>query len=158
MAAQYPDITSPGHRWSGVQTDPVENRIGRGRISFGCSIKNAVDFGERKAGEIEIEVEINQFAEIERQKLEVPPGIQRELVVGQQIGLALGLTEIRNAQRRHFRKPQKFGCRDPAMTSQNRSGLIDQDRVGEPEPFDRVGDLPDLLFRMGPRIARRWRE
>ena len=32
--------------------------------------------------------------------------------------------------------------------------VVDQDRVREPEPLDRLGDLADLLLRMRARIAR----
>ena len=40
------------------------------------------------------------------------------------------------------------------MPGHHASLLVDQDRVGETERADAVGDLPDLPFTMGPRIAR----
>jgi hypothetical protein len=40
------------------------------------------------------------------------------------------------------------------MAGDDAIGIVDQDRVGEAEYPDAVGDLADLLIRMGPRIAR----
>jgi hypothetical protein len=39
------------------------------------------------------------------------------------------------------------------MTGDDHAGIIDQHRVGEPEGADAVGDLPDLAFGMGARVA-----
>jgi hypothetical protein len=43
---------------------------------------------------------------------------------------------------------------EPAVTSDDIAALTDQDWIGEAERSDASGDLGDLRFTMGPRIAR----
>src|SRR3546814_2239233 len=43
---------------------------------------------------------------------------------------------------------------DPAVAGDDAVLVVDQDRVGEAEAGDAVGDLADLLLRMGPRVGR----
>src|SRR5437870_5201821 len=48
---------------------------------------------------------------------------------------------------------EELGGLDPAMTGDDLMIVADQNRVGKPKPLDAVGDLADLLARMGTRIA-----
>ena len=58
------------------------------------------------------------------------------------------------AKRRNALHPEKLGSLDPAMPGDDLVVIADQDRVGEAELLDAVGDLPDLLLGMGAGVSR----
>ena len=67
------------------------NRIGRRRLHL---LDQQTDLGERKAGQCDVEFEIEGL-QLDRKQLMIPPGIQGELVVCDDIGPALSRIEIR---------------------------------------------------------------
>ena len=91
--------------------------------------------------------------QLDRQHLLIPAGIERQLVVGQHIGPPLRRIEMGQAQRRHAVHAEQLGGLDPAMAGDDLAVVADQHRIGEAEPLDAVGDLPNLLLGMGAGIA-----
>jgi len=88
----------------------------------------------------------------------VPPGIERELVVGKDVGAPLGRGEMRQRERGNG-LPLEQLCRFyPAMSRDDLAIVRDQYRVSEPEPLDGRCDLLDLLFGMRARVTRIWLE
>jgi hypothetical protein len=60
---------------------------------------------------------------------------------------------VGQTQRRDAQHPKKLCGFHPAVPGDDLVIVADQDRIGEAEPPDAVGDLPDLLPGMGPGIA-----
>src|SRR5437870_5116124 len=56
---------------------------------------NSPEFEVVKAGEVEVKPRFAQLADFEREHLEIPAGIERQLVVGEHIGAALRRREMR---------------------------------------------------------------
>jgi hypothetical protein len=56
--------------------------------------------------------------------------------------------------RRHLLVAKLLGRREPAMTGNNLTASVDQDRVGEPELAQARLDLVDLLLGVGARVVR----
>jgi hypothetical protein len=98
-------------------------------------------------------LQIRERTQLDGERATIPAGIEGELVVGQCIGLALRRIEARQAKRRHTFQAQKPSGFQAAMPGDDFVVIVDEDRIGEAEPGDAVGDLPDLLFGMRAGIA-----
>jgi hypothetical protein len=97
---------------------------------------------------------IRQKLQLDPQDLRVPARLLGELVVGQDVGPALGLSEMGQLDDRDRLQAKHFGSLEPAMPGNDGALAIHQDRVGEAELADAVGDLADLLRAVGARVAR----
>lgn len=123
-------------------------------IGCGLLVQDEVDLAGGEAGEREVEVEVRQLLEFDRQQRIVPAGQLRELVVGDDIGTPLGLAQVLEADDRHALQPQELRRGDPAVAGEDHAPSIDQDWIGEAEAPDRIGDPADLLPGMGAGVAR----
>src|SRR5262249_44748843 len=125
------------------------------RFFVSQSLDQVVDLGDREAGELNVEVEVTgrELFEFEGQELLVPAGVECDLVVGEDIGPLLGCRHAVDAKAWDGLHPQKLGGFDTAVTSEDLVISIDQNRVGEAEALDAVGDLPDLFPRMSPGVS-----
>src|SRR5205807_371050 len=90
---------------------------------------------------------------LDRQDVFVPPRKLSESVVGNDISTNLSLAEMLKPHRRHGGHPKQASCLGAAVAGHNVTPRIDQNRVVEAEFPDAVGDLSDLLLRMGSRVA-----
>ena len=92
--------------------------------------------------------------QFDRKNLVIPAGLFRQPIVGNNIGLLVCFSKMREPNAGHGLHIQ-LPCRQkPAMTGKDLIFIIDQYRVVKPKPFDAAGDLLDLLRRMGARIRR----
>ena len=156
MPADRPDIASPRDR-----------RPRRDRRHLICGIGLAVLFAERQLadehvdlrqleagdGEIEVDVEVGEILELDREQVPIPAGILGELVVGDHISADIRLAHARQLDGRDRHAAEQLRGRDTAMPGDDAVRIIDQDRIGESEPPDRRGDLLNLLCGMRARIA-----
>jgi hypothetical protein len=117
-----------------------------------CFVQHQIDFGEREAGDLHVEIEIDEGLQLNREYLAIPAGIQRKLVVGEDVSPALRRIQVGQANRRDGLQADELGCLHPAMSGDDLVIITDQDRIGEAELPDAVGDLPDLLLGMGTGI------
>ena len=101
-----------------------------------------------------VELEVDQSFELDGQDFLIPTRIERELVVGEHVSAPLGVGEMRQRDGRDRFPAQQLRRLDAAVTGDDLAVTRDQHRVGEPEPLDRRGDLPNLLFGMRARVAR----
>ena len=97
-----------------------------------------VDLGGREAGELDAEVELDQRLELGRQDLARPAGLGGELVVGDDVGPALSLAEVREAEARDLGEAEQLCCFDSAVAGDDLALVRDQDRVGEAELSDGI--------------------
>ena len=89
--------------------------------------------GRREAGELDVELEIDQALQLDRQDLAVPAGLLGQPVVGKDVGPLLGLGEVRKPDGRNGGKPEQLGRLDPPVPGNDLAGVVDQHRVGEAE-------------------------
>ena len=154
VSSQRPNIAETGHGrvLVGQGRDLVlAFRRGAWGALFGVVQEN-VDFGEGEAGELDVELNVNEGLELDRQDIAVPAGVLRKLVVGDHIGAALRLGQVRQPERRDALNPEELCCLDPAMAGDDLVLIADEDRVGETEALDASGDLLDLLLGVGASV------
>ena len=77
-------------------------------------------------------------------------------VVGDHEGAGLRRGQVIEAKRRHLGHAEFAAGEQPAVTRDHVAVAIDQDRDIEAEGLDAVGDLPDLLFAVAPRVSGVW--
>ena len=80
------------------------------------------------------------------------PGIEGQFVVGQHIGPFLIRRHGLQANTGDSLHTKELCRLDTAMAGEDPVLIVDQDRIGEAEGLDTLGDLADLLSGMGPRI------
>jgi hypothetical protein len=133
--------------------DPVVSLLSPVRRALLRRIEHQVDLGNRKPRNRQVELQVEQTLQLQRQQFLVPTGVEGELVVGQYIGPTLGRIEMRQRHRGYRLHAQQPGSCHTAMARDDLVLIADEDRAGEPEPADAVGDLPDLFLGVTPRIA-----
>jgi hypothetical protein len=136
-------------RCSGILRSLIGIRRGLLRL-----LEHEIDLGEREAGDLDVEFQINKSLQLDGKQLAVPTGIEGQLVVGDDVGSALRRIEVGQAQRRNALHSQQLGGFHSAMPGDDLAVIADQHRIGEAEPLDAVGDLPDLLLGVGPGVSR----
>src|SRR5712672_997362 len=90
---------------------------------------------------------------VECQQLAIPPGIFRELIVGNNIRADLGGGKMINADGRDVAHADQLRRFDPAVSGNDSVGAIDQNRIDKPKFLDAGLDLPNLLCGMCSGIA-----
>ena len=103
------------------------------RIGISHSLEQQVDLRDLEAGErqVEVDVQFGDVAELQRQKLLIPAGVQGTLVVGDDVSALLRLAEMVESHRGHLFQPQQAGGGDPAMTGDDAAVAVDQHRGGD---------------------------
>jgi hypothetical protein len=155
MFAKDPQVPGPGHRRLALGRG--RHRVRPGFVGWRFrTIQQQVDLGRREAGDLEVEVELQagELLELERETRLVPAGVLGQPVVGQDEGAPLRITQVLQPHRRNLGDPEKLRGLDSGVAGNYRVPRIDQDGDVEAEPPDALGDLPDLLLRMGAGVAR----
>ena len=119
MLPKLPDIARPATRWAVCRWKQVVCRIaGLFRIE---PFDQAVDLGDREAGQTNVEVEIDRQQSLEffGQDLVIPAGIEGELVVGKHIGSLFLLVTYARAGRRAPRPCRELRRLDPAVAGED---------------------------------------
>ena len=155
MRPELPDIARPAARRA---SSSAGNAVVRGiaRLLRGQPFDQAVDLRDREAGDARCRSRgrsSSSALQLLGQQLLVPAGIERQLVVGEHVGALLRRASCFEANAGHFCHAEQLRRLDPAVAGEDRVLAVDQDRVGEAELLDAVGDLPDLLPGMGSRVA-----
>ncbi|WP_456119798.1 hypothetical protein [Thalassococcus profundi] len=101
----------------------------------------------------EIQSEVRQVPEFQRQQLPVPAGILGQAVVSEDVGPLLRVREMREFDHRHLLQAQLGGRQHASVPRDDAVPAIHQHRVVEPELPDRACDLRHLRLGMGPRIV-----
>ena len=69
-------------------------------------IEKEIDFGHFKAGQLDLEVHVDESLQLNRQDLSVPTRFLRQLVVGQDVSTLLFIAEMLDPQRRNLGETQ----------------------------------------------------
>lgn len=131
----------------------IGNGVEAGRICPSPLLDGEINLRKRKAGQRYIETDVDERLQLDGKRLGVPPSVLGELVVGEHIGTPLVGTQVRQFQRRDFQKAQALGGQDTAVAGDDLAVVTDEDRIGETEPLDAVGDLLDLPPGVRSRVA-----
>ena len=75
MVPQHPEISVLGDRWAGWIFRHVVFRAVGGAGRLARLLKNDVDLRHLKPGQLDVDVELDQALQFDRQKLLVPPGV-----------------------------------------------------------------------------------
>ena len=120
------------------------------------ALHDHVDLTGREArdGEIKIDVHHGQVGQFKFEDLEIPAGVEGDLVVGQAQGTLLRIREAMKDDGRDFGHPDGFRCEQPSVTRYDRPIDVNQDRIGESELADRSHDLIDLTLGMSAGVPR----
>src|SRR5436309_15609650 len=92
-------------------------------------------------------------ANFEREHLEIPAGVERQLVVGEHIGAALRRREVRQDDARHLVEAEQMRSEHPAVAGNNAVLFVNQHRVGEAKFAHRGCELRDVLVAVSARVS-----
>jgi hypothetical protein len=94
-----------------------------------------------------------EFLELFGQQPIVPGGDLGQLVIGNPEGAGLLRSEVIEAQSRHLRSAQQAACEKPTVPDDNIALRVSQNWDIEIKGLDAVGNLPDLLLSVAPRVG-----
>ena len=108
-----------------------------------------------KAGDrhVEVDDDLGQVLQFDREDLGVPAGSRGELVVGQDIGALLVVAEMLDAESRNLSHAEIPPAAHPSVAGDDHAVLVDQNRIDEAERLQAVGDQLDLALRVGASVA-----
>ena len=84
----------------------------------------------------------------------IPAGVQRELVIGDDVGAPLRRRQVTENDRRNGVEPELAGRQQPAVPGNDSTVAINQDWSGPSELHDRGCDLRHLVVIVRAGIAR----
>ena len=91
MAPESPKVALSSDWGSRLGRDDIFWRIATGGVGITRLIENEVDLCEAEACQLDLEVEIDQALQLDRENFLIPAGVERELVVGKDVGSTLCL-------------------------------------------------------------------
>ena len=145
-------LPGPRHRrarWSAARHLRDLVRVGQAGI---CRASERRDLELVEAGQRQVEAKLAKVAELEPEQLAVPAGVQRQLVVGDDLGSLLRFAQAGKLDHRHLAHPELAGRQHPAVAGDDAVLAIDQDRVGPAELADGGRDLRHLRVGMRSRL------
>jgi hypothetical protein len=155
VAIEEPHVTSARHGRCGIGHG--RNFILRSgwcvRRTLLRLIEDEVDLGEREAGQFDIELKVDEALHLDRKDFAVPACVQRQLVIGNDVGAALSRVEVRQTTGRDALHAKELGGCDTPVPGDDLVVVADQNRIGEAEALDAVGYLAQLFLGVGARIA-----
>ena len=156
MAIEVPQIPDLAERRAGRNLGHHICRVvvGLGRVVERCDPQ--IDLAHLEAGDLDVEIEAEQreLLELLGQQPVVPGGDFGQPVIGDHEGAGLRRGQVIEAQCRHLGHAELAAGEQPAMPGDHIAVAVDQDRDIEAEGLDAVGDLPDLLLGVAPRVCR----
>src|SRR5580704_469500 len=137
---------------------PAANAAGnrRDRPRGRCSVPERL-FGNRRSVAYYCSAAynfLNKTILLDCEYLAVPAGVERELVVGDNVGTSLDLRKVREAQHGGLRETKQLRRGNTTMTRNNLAVVRRQHRIHEAEALDRRSNLLDLCLAVAARIAR----
>jgi hypothetical protein len=152
MITTSPEITGATHRRTSRR---ILDLFRRSATRFE-TLNGQVDFRQREAGEVQIELEIKflDFKEAFSQQPFIPMRILGQLVVGNPERFYLRRGQMVQLDDRHLGHFQPLGGEKATMTHDDMTLIVYHDRYNKTELPNTVGDLVDLLLGVLPRIPR----
>ena len=133
---------------------------GRHRVRIGLAFRRGVERGQQfvdiakvEPGQPDVVPAVHQLAQIQRQHLVVPSGVQRQFVVGDDVGAFLRVAQVPQAQAWHVGPSQLPRGQHAPVAGDDAALAIDQHRIGKAELLDAGRDLSHLSIRMRAAVA-----
>src|SRR5262249_18954946 len=140
MCTQYPGIAGPYDRFSRPRfRNGVLGREGRLAYLQGL-IEYQLDLGHLEAGELDVEVHVDEGLQLDRQNFPIPACLLRNSVVRQYVRTLVGVTEMLEPQSRHLFEAQKLCGGQTSMSSYDPLLAVNEDRIHKPKSLDRAHD------------------
>ena len=160
VAPQLPEVPRFAHR-SGRGPLGID-RV----IRIGCVLLEVdhelVDLDRRETGDRDIETfhdqDLSQGRQLDCQTLAIPAGTFGNPIVSKSEGAPLGLRQPPHLDRGDLLEIEQSGRGIAAMAGNDDAVIVDQNRNDKSECGDAVGNLTDLLARMGARVTTVRRE
>jgi hypothetical protein len=156
MPTKTPHVACPRDSGCLISDREGDLILGLGRTvrrALARFIEHQVDLGRREAGEFDVEIDVDEALQLDRQQLPVPACTGSKLIVSQQVSAPLSRVQMSQAHRRDVLQAEQLCGLDPAVAGNDPAVLTDQNRIGEAEMSDTVGDLTDLLLGMDSGVA-----
>jgi hypothetical protein len=155
MAVELPEVSGTSDGRGGLTENGhlIFRLGGRRRGALARVVQDYLDLGEGEAGELDIELDIDQGLQLDREHVAIPAGVLGELVVRDDVGPALSRAEVGQTKGWNALDSEELCGFDPAVTGDDLIVVADQHRVREPEALDAAGDLLDLLLRVGGGVG-----
>ena len=136
--------------------------IGRCRIIWAAGIasrflgflQTEIDIGGLEAGQLNLEVEIDQRLELDGENFPIPPRLLSQAIVREDVRTLRRLGEVGELHGRHHLKTEQFCGGDPSVSGDDPALSVDQDRITEAELLNAPGNLPDLFAGVSSCITR----
>ena len=126
---RQPDIAWPGDRGCRTVYGKGTSILGLGgtvRRALARLVEHEVDLGQREAGELDVEIDVDAAPAARSPASQVPAGVEGQLVVGQHVGAPFGRGQVGQAHVGHASRPSSLAASTrpwPAMISpSSRSG------------------------------------
>jgi len=100
---------------------------------------------EREASEFDFEIEVDQALQLDREHFAIPSGVERQLVVCDDISAPFGFGEMGQTKCWNSFQPKQLGGGEASMPG-NDLASSHKDRIVEAEACDRSCDLFDLAL------------
>ena len=127
VLATDPEISRLPHRDGGRLRGLLLARIQAGGTEEG------VELGGVEAERDEIDAEVFEVADLEREQLAIPASLLGELVVGDDVGTLLRLGEVRKLDHGDRVEAELLRRLEPAVARDDAALSVDEDRAGEAE-------------------------
>ena len=103
--------------------------------------------------EVQVEIKAFEILQFHYEQSFIPPGIQCEFVVGNDVGPFLSFGKVGKPNTRGFGDAKPIARQDAAVAGYNSTVAVNQNRIG-PAEFAHAGDyLIDLFFRMSAGVS-----
>jgi len=123
---------------------------GRGMLR----LQQPLEFDVIEADQVEVVVGFAQRLEFGTQSRLVPPGVEGQLVVGDDERATLRFGQVAQQDYRHLLHSELLRCQFSRVARNDVVVGADQNRVRPPVLADRRADLSDLLAAVGARVVR----
>jgi hypothetical protein len=149
--------------WKGVSAFRAGHH--RNVICHGFVVFRLVDIpAERDVGEfrgvepqqVKIELQVFQVQHFEPQQLVVPSGVQRELIVRNQVCFFLRFGQVAEFDAGNRLEAEQSGGGEPPVAGDQAIFAVQQYRIRKPEFLDAGRDLRHLIIRVRPGVSGIW--
>ncbi len=153
MAPKLPPIPRLADGRGNEGRNAIFGSVNAIRIALTRVVQDEIDFRETEPRDLHVEIKIDERLQFDREDFLVPSGIQRELVVSDDICPSFFCAEMCKRDRGHGLHAEQLRGFNTTVARDDFTIFRDQDGVREPEPFNTRGNLFDLLAAMFARVT-----
>ena len=152
MRPDGPQVARPGNRVGWLLGDRFLLHV-RAGLRF-VARQEILQLVVGEAHEREVHAVLLQVAQLRGKDLLVPPGVERQLVVRDDVRAPLSLAEVIQDDDWHLSESQLASSQETTVARDDPGVTVYQDRRVETELRDGRRDLRHLLRRVRPRVLR----